>query len=127
MWRTPGGRVNVESSDDSTWESGGVPTSMDTPDGKRGQDIQDVFPDEGGTAAISYGRVPGDTGNEDGNAGALRALACPRHRGDSGGRKLLPPTVCQVRHSDLQEGAHWAPPGDRAVCKRGGEEVTAAG
>ena len=96
MCRTPGGRVNVESSDDSTWESGEATTPMDTLDGKRGQDIQDVLPNKGGTAAISSGRVPGNTGNEDGNAGALRALACPRHCGDAGGRKLPPPTVCQV-------------------------------
>ena len=37
----------------------------------------DVLPDEGGTAVMSRGRVPGDTGNEDGNAGAFRAPACP--------------------------------------------------
>ena len=53
MWRTPGGRVNVESSDDSTWESGGATTHMDTPEGKRGPDIQDVLPDKGGTMAMS--------------------------------------------------------------------------
>ena len=39
IWRTPGVRVNVESSDDSTWESGGATTPMDTPDRKQGQDI----------------------------------------------------------------------------------------
>ena len=69
---------------------------MGTPDGNMVQDIQDVLPDKGGTADMSRGRVPGDTGNKDGNAGALCAPACPRHRGDAGGRKLPPPTVCQV-------------------------------
>ena len=49
IWRTPGGRVNVESSDDSTWESGGETTPMDTPEVKRVPDIQDVFPDKGDT------------------------------------------------------------------------------
>ena len=32
-------------------------------------------------------------GDEDGDAGALRAPAYPQHRGDAGGRKLPPPTV----------------------------------
>ena len=73
------------------------------------------------------GGVPVETGNEYGDAGALRAPACPRHRGDSGGRKLPPPTVRQVRHAGPPEGAEWAPPGDRAVCERGGEKETAAG
>ena len=26
--------------------------------------------------------------------------------------------MCQVRHAGTPEGAKWAPPGDRAVCKR---------
>ena len=45
VWRTTGGRVNIESSDDSTWESGGVKTPMDTTERDRGPDIQDVLPD----------------------------------------------------------------------------------
>ena len=96
IWGTPGGRVNVDSSDESTWESGGATTPMDTPDGNRGQDIQDVLPDKGETVAMSHGGVPGDTGNEDGNAGALRAPARTRHHGDSVGRKITQPAVCQV-------------------------------
>ena len=62
----------MESSDDLTWEIGRATTPMDTPDGKRGQDIQDVLPKEGRTAAMSRGGVPGVPGNGDGNAGALR-------------------------------------------------------
>ena len=88
---------------------------MDPPDGKRGQDVQDVLPDEGGTAEMSRGGVHRGPSNKDGNAGALRAPARPRHRGDAGGRKLPPPTVSQVLHAGPQEGAQWAPPGDRAV------------
>ena len=45
---------------------------------------------------MTRGGVPGETGNEDGNAGALRATECPRHRGDSEVRKPPPPTVRQV-------------------------------
>ena len=72
------------------------------------------------------GGVPKETGNEDGEAGALHAPACPRHRGDAGGRKLPPPTVRQVQHAGPLEGDEWAPRGDRAVCKRGGEKETTA-
>ena len=57
-------------------KAAGATTPMDTPDRKWVQDIQDVLTDEGGTAAISRGRVTGDTGNEDGNVGALRAPVC---------------------------------------------------
>ena len=96
MWLTPSVQVNVNSSDDSTWESVGATTHMDSLDGKRGQDIQDVLPEEGGIAAMSRGGVPGGTGNEDGSAGALRAPACLRHCGDAGIRKLPPPMVWQV-------------------------------
>ena len=96
MWGNPSGRINVESSDESTWESGEATKPIDTLDGKRGQDIQDVLLDEGRTVAMSGGGVPGGTGNADGNAGALRAPARPRHHGDAGGKKLTPPTVCQV-------------------------------
>ena len=39
VWRTAGGRVNVKSSDDSIWESGGAKTPMDTPEIDRDPDI----------------------------------------------------------------------------------------
>ena len=96
VWGISSGRVHVESSDDSTWESGGATTPVDPPDGRRGQDVQDVPPDEGGTAEISCGGVPRGPSNKDGNAGALRAPERPRHLGVSGGSKLPPPTVSQV-------------------------------
>ena len=57
MRGTTSGRFNVESYYDSTWESGGATTPVDPPDGKRGQDVQDVLPNEGGTAAM--GGCPG--------------------------------------------------------------------
>ena len=61
---------------------------------------------------MSRGRMPGDTGNGDCNVGALGALACPRHRGDSGGRKLPPPTVSQVTFKvpvRRSMGTTWVP------------------
>ena len=66
------------------------------PDERRGQDVQDVLPDEGGTASMYRGGVPGGSRNKDGNAGALRAPARPIHRGDAGGGKTPPPTVSPV-------------------------------
>ena len=61
------------------------------------------------------GGVPRESGNEDGNVGALRAPECPRHRGDAGGRKLSPPTVRLVRHAVTPEGAERAETGYRTM------------
>ena len=61
--------------------------------GECSPELTDVFPGEGRIAEMPRGGVPGQSGDEDGNAGALRVTACPRHRGDSGGRKLPSPTV----------------------------------
>ena len=127
MWGTAGGRINVESSDDSTWESGGVKTPVDNPDRGQVPGIPDVLSRKGGTAEMLHGGVPRETGDEDGHAGALRAPTCTRNRGDAEGRKLPPPMVRHVRHAGPPEGAEWAPPGHRAVCKMGGEKETEAG
>ena len=97
---------------------------MENPD--RGQSlpgILDFLSGKGGIAEMPRGGLPGETGDEDGDAGALRAPACPRHRGDAGGRKLPPPTVRPVQHAGPPEGAKWEPPGDRAVCENGQREI----
>ena len=88
--------------------------------------IPDVLSGKGGTADIPCGGVPTESGDGDGNAGALCAPECPQHRGDAGGRNPPLPTVLQVRHEGPQEGAERAAPGDRAVPQGGGEEETAA-
>ena len=67
---------------------------------ERGQGVPgvpDVLSGKGGTADVPRGGVPGESGDEDGNAGALSAPSSPRHRGDSVGRKLSPPKVRPVR------------------------------
>ena len=69
-----------------------------------------------GAADMPRGGMPGENGDEDGDAGALCAPACIRHCGDAGGRKLPPTTVRQVRHAGPLEGDELASPGDRAVC-----------
>ena len=53
------GRVHVESSDDSTWKSSRAAATVNPPDGRGGQDVQDVLPNEGGAAVVSSGGVPG--------------------------------------------------------------------
>ena len=75
----------------------------------------DVLPNEGGAAAMSIGGVPWGDSNKDGDAGELRAPACPRHRGNAGGGQPPPPTVSPVRPTGPQEGSQWAPSGDRAI------------
>ena len=96
VWGISSGQVHVESYDELTWKSGGTETPVDPPDGRGGQDVHDVLPGEGGTAAMSLGGVPGGSSNKNGNAGALRAPTRPRYRGDAGGGKPLPPTVSLV-------------------------------
>ena len=54
------------------------------------------------------------------HTGALMALACPRHRGDTRGGQPPPTTVTLVRPPGLQEGAQRAPPGDQPVQDRDG-------
>ena len=89
--------------------------------------VPDVLSGKGGTVEMPREEVPGETGDEDGDAGTLCAPACPLHRDDTRGRKLPSPTVRQVRHASPPNGAEWAPPGDRAVCKNGVEKEMAAG
>ena len=126
--RDAGGRLPVDSSDDSTREGGGATATVDHPSrGKGPPGIPDVLSGKGGTADILCGRVPGESGDEDGNVGALHAPACPQHRGDVGGRKLPPPTVRLVRHAVPPEGAEQEAPGDRTVTQGNKKEETKAG
>ena len=76
--RTAGGRLPVESSDDSTWESVGAKTPVDHPGRGHGPPgIIDALSGKGGTAEMPCGGVPGENGDEDGDVGALRIPACP--------------------------------------------------
>ena len=95
--------------------------------GDRTPDLQDVLPGEGRTAEMSVGGVPRQSGDEDGNAGALCAPACSRHRGDSGGRKLPPPTVRSMLHDGPPAGLEQAEPGHSTVYKGGVAEETTSG
>ena len=71
-----------ESYDDSTWEGGGDTTAMEHPGrGDWASEFQDDLPGEGRPAELPGGGMPGPSGDEDGNAGALPAPACPRYRG----------------------------------------------
>ena len=89
--------------------------------------LPDVLSRKWGTAYMPCVGVPGESGDEDGNAGALFAPECPRHHGDAGRRKLPPPTVRLVRHVGPPEGAERAAPRNRTVPQGGGTEEMAAG
>ena len=109
--RTAGGWLPVESYDESTWESGGAKTLVEHPGRGQGPPgIPDVLSEKKGTADMPRGGVRRENGKKDGNAGALRALACPQYFSDAGGRELPPPTVRQVRYAGPLEGAEWAAP-----------------
>ena len=64
----PGTPRHRQALDDSTWESGGAKTPMDSPDRGQGPGILDVFSGKGGTTEMPRGGVPGETGDENGNA-----------------------------------------------------------
>ena len=124
MWqvrRVVGVRIPVKSYDDSTWEGGVDTSAMEHPGcGDQASDLQDELPREVRTAELSSGGIPGKSGDEDGNAGALRAPACHRHHGDYGGSKLPPPTVRPMQHAGPQMGLECTAPGHGTMCKGGG-------
>ena len=129
MRRDIGGRIPVESFDESKREGGGATAEMEhTGCGGRTPDLTDVLPGEGRTAKLRSGGVPGQSGDEDSNAGALIAPAFPRHRGDYGGRKLTPPTVRPLRNASPPAGIKRAAP-EHSVVQKGGrtEETTTGG
>ena len=69
MRRAAGSRLPVESSDDSTWEGGGEMATMDhTGRGEGAPELLDVLSGKWGTTEIPRGGVPGESGEEDGNA-----------------------------------------------------------
>ena len=76
--RAVGGRIPVESYDESTWEGGGDTLAMEHRGrGDWDSDLQDDLPGKGRPVELSSGGMPGQSGDKDGNAGALCALECP--------------------------------------------------
>ena len=124
VWGGTRGWIHVESPDDSTWEGRTTATPLGPTDDWGAQDVQNEFPDEGRQTAVPCGWMPGGVRDTSGNAGALRAPARPRHRGNIGGGQPPPTKVPPVRPAGLQEGAQWVPPGDQPVQDGSGEETT---
>ena len=87
-------------------------------------DFQNDLPGQGRPADLPSGRIPRQSGDKDSNAGALLALACPQHRGDSGGGKPPPPTLRPMQHAGSQAGPEQTAPDHGTVCKWGGAEKT---
>ena len=114
--RVAGVGIHEDSSDDSTWEGGGN-TTVTEHTGRRGWDLDfhNAFPGKGRPAELPGGGMPGPSGNEDGNVGALLAPACLRHRGHSGGGKPTPTTVRPVRHAGTLAGPERQAPGHGPV------------
>ena len=78
VWRVDGRRIPGESSDESTWEGGGDTTAMENPSrGDRDTEFPNEFTGKGRPAELPSGGMPGPSGEEDGNAGAILAPACP--------------------------------------------------
>ena len=66
------------------------------------------------------------SGNKDGDAGALTAPACHRHRGHSGVVKPTPPTVRPMRHDGALTGPERQATCHSPVCQGSGAEEAAA-
>ena len=124
-----GGGIPDESYDDSTWEGGGNTMEMEHPGcGGWASDFQDDLPSKGRPAELPSGGMPGPSGEEDGNAGALLSTECPQHRGYSGAGKLPPSKVRLMQHAGPPTGPKEQTPGHGTVCQGGGaEEMTARG
>ena len=89
-----GSGIPGESLDDSKWEGGGDVTELEYPGcGGWATDFTNSIPGKGRPVELPGRGMPGPSGNEDSNAGALPAPACPQQRGHSGGGKSPPPTV----------------------------------
>ena len=70
--------------------------------------------------------MSGPSNGDDGDAGALPAPTCPRHRGHSGGGKPPPPTVHPMRHAGPPAGTERQAPCHSAVRQGSGAEEAAA-
>ena len=127
VWRVDGEGISDEYSDDSTWDGSGDTVAMENPRrGVRATDFQNDLPVEGRPAELPGGGMPGPSDNEDGNAGALPAPACPQHRGHSGGGKPPPPTVRPMRHYVPLTGPERQALFHNPVCQGSGAEDAAS-
>ena len=70
--------------------------------------------------------MPGPSGDEDGNAGALTAPLCPQHRGCSVGGKLPPPTVRPMQPAGPPVGPERQASVQGPLCQGSGEKEAAA-
>ena len=70
--------------------------------------------------------MPGPSGDEDGNAGALPVPACPRHRGHYGGGKPFQPMLHPMRNAVPLAGPEWQAPSHSSVRQGSGAEEAAA-
>ena len=122
-----GGGIPGESPDESKWEGDGGTTELRKPGcGGRAMDIPNVIPGEGRPAELPGGGMPGPSGDKDGDAGALPALACPRNRGHSGGGKPPQPTVQPMEHAGNPVIPEQQATCHRSVCQGIGAEEAAA-
>ena len=78
VWGDDGGGIPGESSNESTWNSGGDATELENPGrGVWATNFPYGIPSKGRLAELPSGGMPRPNGDEDSNAGALLAPACP--------------------------------------------------
>ena len=120
------GGICGETHNDSAWESGRGATELEDI-GHRGiaVGISNGLPGQGSPTELPGGGMPRPSGNEDGDGGALPALACPQHRGHYVGGKLPPPTVHLMRHDGPPARPERQAPCHSPVQQRSGAEEAA--
>ena len=117
--KAAGSRFPVDSSDESTWESGGATTPVDHPDrGQGSPGIPDVVPGKGGTADMPRGGVPGKMATRT----AVQVHFVHRHVLDTvvmleeGNFPHPRCAKCNMQDAGPPEGSEQASHVDRAVC-----------
>ena len=126
VWVVRGGdgsRICGRSQDDSEWAGGrGAAELENLIDRGISADLSNGLPVQGRPAELPGGGMPGTSGDEDGDAGALPAPEFPRHRVYYGGGKPPPPTVHTMRHSGPLAGTERQAPCHSSVCQGSGAE-----
>ena len=127
VWGGYGGGICGGTPDDLAWESGRDAKDLETlVHGGRAAEISNRLSDQGRTADLPGGGMPGPSGNEDVNAGPFPIQAFPVHRGHSGGEKPPPPTMHLMRHAGPPAGTEQQLPCHSSVRQGNGAKESAA-
>ena len=93
--------------------------------GDRAAEFPNDISGEGRPVELPGGGMPGPSGDEDGNVGALPVPTCYRHRGSSRRGKPPQPTVRPMQHAGTPAGHEQQSPCHSPVCQESRAEEAA--